>query len=113
MLAWLLVGHLVGDFLLQNRWMAENKNEKLLPLLTHSAVYACAVWLASLPCGGLGLWSGLLVFASHAALDNRRFVTWWCTRVTEGISLPFLVIVTDQAWHTVFLALACALEKKF
>jgi HD-GYP domain-containing protein (c-di-GMP phosphodiesterase class II) len=32
--------------------MAENKSEKLLPLLIHSAVYTCSVWLASLPCDG-------------------------------------------------------------
>ena len=112
MLAWLIVGHMAGDFLFQNRWMAENKSKKLLPLLTHSATYTCAVWIASLPCGGLGLWGGLLIFASHAALDNRKFVTWWCARVTGGASSLFLVIVTDQAWHLVFLALSCALENR-
>jgi hypothetical protein len=117
MLAWLLVGHLAGDFLLQNRWMAENKSARLLPLLAHSAVYACAVWLASLPCGGLGVRGVLLVFASHVALDNRKFVTWWCERVTrcgatESASSGFLVFAADQAWHAVFLAVASALENK-
>jgi hypothetical protein len=97
--------------------MAENKSEKLLPLLAHSAVYACAVWLASLTCGGLGPRGILLVFISHAVLDNRKFVTWWCEHVTRSkpiapVSPNFFVIVTDQSWHAVFLALACVLENK-
>jgi hypothetical protein len=111
-LAWLMAGHLAGDFLLQNRWMAENKSGKLLPLLAHSAVYTGAVWLASLPCGGLGLWGTLLVLVSHAALDNRKFVFWWNRAITKGGHLPCLLTMTDQAWHVVFLALACALENK-
>lgn len=32
----LLVGHLVGDYLLQNGWMAEGKTTRWVPLLVHT-----------------------------------------------------------------------------
>ena len=110
MLAWLIAGHLIVDFLLQNRWMAENKEKKLLPLLIHSIVYSAAVWLLSLGCGGLD-WKGvLLIFVTHVILDNRRFVRWWCKNVTRSSPSTTLAVTTDQAWHIVALVLACILD---
>lgn len=39
----LLLGHLIGDFLLQTSWMAENKAKHILPLLVHSLVYTVSI----------------------------------------------------------------------
>ena len=110
MLSWLLVGHMAGDYLFQTRWMATQKTTRLSALAAHSAVYACAVWLASLPTGGLNYPSVLLVFATHAVIDKRRFTMWWCRHVT-GSDRMWLVILTDQALHCVVLALACLLDR--
>jgi hypothetical protein len=107
--AWLLVGHLVGDFLLQTRWMAEGKTARWWPLLAHSTVYTGAVALLALPAGGLS-WRGLaLVFLAHLVLDRRRFVQFWVRRVTGAAGVPWLVIMTDQSWHIVVLAAATLL----
>ena len=110
MLAWLIAGHLAGDFLLQNKWMSENKEKKILSLLTHSAVYTAAVWLVSLGCGGLNWKSVPLIFVTHVFLDNRRFVIWWCKNITRSYPSAALIMITDQAWHIVALILACILD---
>jgi len=67
----LLLGHLVGDYLLQNRWMALNKskNTKIgwLAALVHCVLYTLAVCLI--------MWNWhwywvLIVFASHFPIDK-------------------------------------------
>ncbi len=40
-----LVGHLVGDYLVQNDWMALNKKKSMLPCLVHCAIWATCVVL--------------------------------------------------------------------
>jgi len=114
MLSWLLIGHLAGDYLLQTRWMATRKTIGFPALAVHSAVYACSVWLASLAClpaGGLSFLSVFLVFVSHAVIDRRNLVLWWCRHVTRSDDSAWLVIMTDQTLHIVILALVCALER--
>ena len=39
---WLLVGHLVGDYILQTSWM-QKKTKEWLPLIVHSMVYTVTV----------------------------------------------------------------------
>ncbi len=40
-----LIGHLLGDWLLQNDWMASGKKEFWLPLAVHALLYAAGVGL--------------------------------------------------------------------
>ncbi len=104
--AWLLVGHLVGDFLLQNRWMAEGKTARWLPLLVHSTVYTITVTVFAMAAGGL-TWRGvLIVFLAHLVLDRRVFVNWWAKNITQAQDVPWLIIMVDQSWHIVILTLA-------
>jgi len=112
MLSLLLVGHMVGDFLLQTSWMAERKTTDFAALVVHSAAYTCSVWLVSLAGqqGGLSPQSVILVFFSHAVIDRRGLVFWWCRHVTRSDS-PWLFTVTDQTLHCVILAVAYILEK--
>ena len=109
MLAWLFAGHMVGDYLLQTKWMALNKTTKLPALLTHAAVYTAAMWIASLGAGGLGWLGLLLIFVSHGLLDTRKFVSWWCKYITRSAPVMYLAMLTDQAWHIVVLMLVCLL----
>ncbi|MDA8213383.1 MAG: DUF3307 domain-containing protein [Clostridia bacterium] len=106
---WLLVGHLVGDYLLQNRWMAVGKLKFWAPLLVHSAVYTLTVALLALFSEGLTWPAVALIFLAHVALDRRGFVKFWAERLTGAADLPWLVIMVDQAWHIVVLALATRL----
>jgi hypothetical protein len=108
-LAWLLVGHIAGDFLLQNRWMAENKSTKLLPLLAHTSVYTATVALFACLGGGIHVLGYPVLFVTHLILDRRGFVLWWSKTVTKSDDTPWLLLMIDQSWHAVVLALICLL----
>lgn len=104
----LLVGHLIGDYLFQTSWMAANKAKRWGPLLAHVFVYTSTVYAISFGFGGLSIPGILLIFVSHLLLDRRTFVEWWVTRIMrapDGES-RWLMIVVDQIFHIIFLALA-------
>ena len=104
--SWLLVGHVVGDYLFQIRWMAENKSRKFLPLLVHSAVYTVIVALFALLTGGL-TWQGIaLIFIAHLILDQRKFLEFWARTITSTSQIEWLKIALDQSWHILILGLA-------
>ena len=104
--AWLLVGHLVGDFLLQTSWMAERKTQQWSALLAHCFVYTATVALLALPGGGLTLSGVATVFLGHAVIDRKRFVNFWAKHISRSPDHAWLKIVQDQVWHVVTLALA-------
>lgn len=106
LLSWLLVGHLVGDYLLQTAWMADRKAEQWLPLVVHGAVYTLSVWLLSLPAGGLSHRGLAVVFVTHLIVDRRQAVGWWVRNVCRAQHLPWMFMVVDQSWHALTLAAA-------
>lgn len=40
-----LLGHFVGDYLLQNNWMALNKKDSILPCIVHCFLYTSSICL--------------------------------------------------------------------
>ena len=103
---WLLVGHFVGDFILQTRWMAKKKATQILPLTTHSLVYTITIALLALIAGGLSWWGIGLIFIGHLILDQRAFVDYWGAKVNGNTNIDWLKITLDQSWHILILALA-------
>ena len=82
---WLVLGHLVGDWVLQNDWMAKGKTLGLVNRagLTHFAIYATTIlttlWLSgwrNRPVLTL-LPIGLGVFATHWLIDAGRLAERW------------------------------------
>ncbi|HLF91585.1 MAG TPA: DUF3307 domain-containing protein [Anaerolineales bacterium] len=90
------IAHLVGDFLLQNEWMAMNKRKSSFVCLMHVLVYMLPLFLTH-----LNWWQLLLIGATHFLQDRTDFVFWWVRsykRVPKehwGI-IPLLV---DQGFH--------------
>jgi hypothetical protein len=119
-----LVCHLVGDFLLQTNWQAQNKVGGLGPdpvrrraLLSHIATYGLAfvpafVWLAT-DIGGWVVAVAAAVVVPHLVQDDGRLV-WLYMRVakhTPAAPADFVTIAVDQSFHVVVLfaiALAAA-----
>ena len=60
-----LIGHLVGDYLLQNDWMALNKKKQHLPCLVHCFIWALCV------CGFAGF--GWIAFLSLFAIPVAQY----------------------------------------
>ncbi|OGC62382.1 hypothetical protein A3J33_01925 [candidate division WWE3 bacterium RIFCSPLOWO2_02_FULL_53_10] len=108
---YLLIAHLIGDWLIQTKWMANEKSKHLFPLLAHVFIYHIFVF-AALYLAGISLNANLLatVFlaATHALLDNRRFEFWWLKSVkkVEEKDVPiWLLLGVDQSFHLFLLAL--------
>ncbi|AYC28463.1 DUF3307 domain-containing protein [Paenisporosarcina cavernae] len=103
--AYLFIGHLIGDFLLQTSWMAKNKATHWGALVVHCSVYTLAVVL-------VGIWGSIdwsfiaigLLFLSHMLLDRRTFNMWWNRVVMQNTTEKWLFVVTDQVFHLIVLA---------
>lgn len=103
---WMLVGHLVGDYILQTRWMAEKKAQTWTPLIVHSAVYTAAVALLAQVAGGLSVWGIGLIFTGHILIDQRKLVNFLAQYVNGFGNVEWLKTTLDQSWHIVVLAIA-------
>jgi hypothetical protein len=104
----LLIGHLIGDFLFQTRWMAQYKATRWIPLLTHVLVYTIIVSIFGFLSGGLSIWGIGVIFIGHVILDRKTFVTLWVKKVqrVNGPGQDWLNIVADQIFHIILLAIA-------
>jgi hypothetical protein len=104
----LLVGHLIGDFLLQTKWMALNKEKQWIPLFTHVSIYIFIIFLFGLLFDGLSLLSLALLFIGHVILDRRSFVVFWVKHIqmSSGFEKGWLSIVVDQIFHIILLTVA-------
>ena len=112
---WLLVAHLVGDFLLQTPGMARGKEESWGWLAVHVALYMLPL---SAVLGGYIAGQGLprlslmtvavawfVLAGSHALLDRRGFTRWWMRHILGVSSDHWLSVAVDQVFHIVILAL--------
>jgi hypothetical protein len=107
---WLLVGHLVGDFLLQTDSMARYKAQSWGWMLKHVVLYVAvmAVVLGAyalshpVPLWMLGL-ALLFIGATHIVLDRRGFTLRWMRLIGITSGLDWLIIVADQVFHVLVL----------
>ena len=89
----LLLAHLVGDFLFQPKWLAENKGKRLWPLLCHGFVHYASAWAC------------LLIFASTNFLSvyNQAVIAGYFLAHLLIDKLKSLVIAhkpRNDQWHT-------------
>lgn len=98
-----IIGHLVGDYLLQNDWMALNKKKRSFPCFVH-----CFLW--SLSVVTFAQWNGIafgVLFATHFIQDRTQIIKFWMTRINrqpkfaEPPMAPWSIIVVDNVWHIV------------
>lgn len=104
-----IIGHLVGDYLLQTDWMAQNKK---LPGETgrNACLVHCVIWTVCV-CRFAGWTSfgvALFLFGCHYAQDRTQVVKWWMTlrwKDQTGFMAaplgPWSLIVVDNVWHVV------------
>ena len=110
---WLLVGHLVGDFLLQTDGMAKHKAQSWTWMLRHVGLYLAVIAVvlgayslsAAVPLWVLGL-ALLFIGVTHIILDRREFTLWWMRLIGITSDLGWLTIVADQVFHLLVLVVA-------
>ena len=108
---WLLMGHLVGDFLLQTEGMAEGKAQSWPWMLKHIGLYMTvmtAVIGAYALTHQVPLWLVLVVLlfiaGTHIVLDRRQFTQGWMRLVRVSADHPWMPTVVDQVFHLLVLA---------
>ena len=114
--AWLLIGHMVGDWLLQNDWMARGKKMGLFapPGLVHYSIYTAVVvglpWFSGEARQDVPFYLtiGALIFLSHWLIDATPLVEGWM-RLFRQSQIEAVRLMADQTLHLLVLALVTAL----
>lgn len=95
----LVAGHLIGDFLLQSRAMAEGKQEKTGALALHAVLIGVAQLVALLPFAGVPvLIAAVAVGAAHGLVDLVK------SRWRRPRPNALVLFIADQAVHLATLA---------
>lgn len=106
-LSFAIVGHLVGDYLLQNDWQAQGKKKSSLICAIH-----CSLWTLSVVtfAGWWKWWVIGVLFATHFIQDRgpliRKFMHLNDQDGFAGAPLgPWSIIAVDNVFHIVTLAI--------
>lgn len=104
-----IYAHLIGDYILQNDWMALNKKKSSWHCLAHIGTYMLPFLLC-----GLAWWQLVLIAAQHYAVDRSQFVKWLCEikgsrSFAQPPMAPWSLIVVDNTVHILWMALVVAL----
>lgn len=108
---WLLLGHLVGDWLFQNDWMATGKSNNLWTRsgFVHYIIYTTTILLffvLSVPTAVSAksmIITTSIVFVSHWLIDGGNLATRWMKHFGQR-DQAMVRIVVDQAFHLLILA---------
>lgn len=89
--------HFVGDWLLQNHWIAANKTNLGHPASwVHGAIHALLLGVA------LGWVGGLVLGVAHVIVDTRQILRWWIGNLKKSErspDLPIILVGCDQVLH--------------
>ena len=74
MLAEIILAHAIGDYIIQNSWMANEKTKRLWPAIVHGLTYTLPFYFITH--SPLALF---VIFATHVVIDRWRlakYVVW-------------------------------------
>jgi len=108
---WLVVGHFVADWILQNDWMAVGKHDSLFSIagVVHYIIYTAvilSVWVFCTPVPvGIASFTmvGLIILLSHWLVDGVNLATRWM-QIYGQDDQPMVRVVIDQTFHILVLA---------
>lgn len=101
---WVLA-HLIGDFILQNDWMAKGKKENSLICLIHIITYLIPFVFTDI------IWWGIVLIGVEHFIQDRTNIIVWFMRIkgsdkfAEPPMAPWSIIITDNIIHILFIAL--------
>src|SRR5688572_5735261 len=100
-LPWILA-HFIGDYLMQNDWMAIGKKKSNLICTVHVTLYILPFLFTEFSVLQL-----LLVYIQHWLQDRTIFVAWWCRTVgsfqneLKTPALPWGHFIVDNIFHVI------------
>ena len=96
------MAHLVGDYLLQNDWMANGKKNSTWICLIHVLFYCVPFVLFGIPPLAVAL-----IGLEHFAQDRTGFVRWYMGAKGQDAFAthlgPWSIIVVDNVLHLLFV----------
>lgn len=107
----LLLAHLLGDFLLQPKWLIERKGKRLWPLLLHGLVHYASAWTCLFifaHANFLSIYGQTIVLGylmAHLAIDKLKSL--FIAHKTRHDNLQ--TFLSDQVLHVIVLAIAACL----
>jgi len=98
------ISHLIGDFLLQNDWISDNKKKSSMVCFFHVMLYLIPFILLT----NFNLTQLLFIGVQHFLQDRWNFVTWFMKLKGSEDFLkppcaPWSIIVTDNIIHLSFI----------
>lgn len=108
-----IYAHLIGDYLLQNDWMAQNKKITSLACLAHVFFYILPFIFTPLV-----WWQLVLIAFQHFLQDRYQFALWFLRLKGSADfalppSAPWSLIVVDNIFHILFIAFVAWLPIAF
>mgnify|MGYP000214500488 CR=1 FL=1 len=99
-----IYAHLIGDFIIQNDWMAENKKSNTFVCIVHILTYLIPFFLTSLV-----TWKLLLIGLEHFVQDRTNIVVRFMElKGSKNFAkLPFTpwsIFLVDNILHILFIA---------
>lgn len=96
-----IIGHLTGDYILQNDWMALNKKKSFVPCAVHCFVWTVCVCLFT---GWVHPMAAVILFGTHFIQDRTTIIRKWMALIGQeqfatGVCAPWSIIVVDNVWH--------------
>lgn len=102
----LILAHLVGDYVLQNDWQAQNKTRYHVPCIVHVLLYTLAFVVIVEASGGWPTWAYGAIAATHYPVDRYGLAGRWMRNVSgqkgfaDGMG-PWSIIVVDNTFHLI------------
>jgi len=94
-----LLAHLVGDYVLQTRWMATQKLTRLLPAVVHGLLYTLPFLLITTS------WPALVMIGlTHVVIDRFSLGQWFA--IPDAARPVWLIILLDNTLHLLINHLA-------
>lgn len=98
-----IYAHLIGDYILQNDWMALNKKKSSFHCLIHVLVYMIPFLFCN-----ISMLSFVLIALQHYLIDRTNFVIWLMeikgSKKFASDLGPWSIIVTDNILHILWMA---------
>ena len=98
-----IIAHLVGDYLLQNDWMAGGKKRSPLICTVHVLCYLIPFLFI-----GLQWWQIVLIGLQHWMQDRNDFALKWMKlagqqKFSQPPLAPWSIIVVDNTFHLLWV----------
>lgn len=99
-----IYAHLIGDYIIQNDWMAQNKKKSTKHCLVHVITYLIPFLFCNLE-----WWQLLLIGIQHFHSDRTNFIGWLAIKkgsrkFMDPPMWPWSYIILDNIIHILWMA---------